>query len=46
MSTCFCGGKQILDAVIAPNEMVDELVARKEGNLCKLDVKKVYDHVC
>lgn len=41
----FLGGRQILDAALIVNKVVDELIFRKrEGVLCKLDVKKAYDH--
>jgi len=38
--------KQILDVVMTANEAVDDLMVRgKDGLLCKLDMKKAYDHV-
>ena len=37
-------GKQILDASLIANEVIDSMVMRKEkGILCKLDVEKAYD---
>lgn len=42
----FVEGRQILDAVMAANEVVDDLlVGKKAGLICKLDMKKAYDHV-
>lgn len=42
----FVEGRQILDAVLLANEMVNDLVAcKKEGIMCKLDIEKAYDHV-
>lgn len=41
----FVEGRQILNTVMATNEIVDDLVTnRKEGIICKLDMKKAYDH--
>lgn len=43
----FVEGRQIFDAVVMANEVVDELVGQKrEGVLCKLDMEKACDHVC
>lgn len=40
------GGRQILDAVMTANEVVDDLISgKKEEILCKLDMEKAYDHV-
>lgn len=42
----FVEGRQILDAVMVTNEVVDALVGgKREGLLCKVDIEKVYDHV-
>lgn len=42
----FVGGRQILDAELIDNEVVDKLVNSKmEGKLCNLDMKKAYDRV-
>lgn len=42
----FVEGRQIIDAAMAANKAVDDLMARsKDGLLCKLDMKKTYDHV-
>ena len=42
----FVGGRQILDAVLVANELID---SRKRnvgaGLVCKLDIEKTYDHV-
>lgn len=43
----FVNGRQILDAAMVANEVVDNLVDNKrEGLLCKLDMEKMYNHVC
>lgn len=40
------GGRQILDAALIANEVIDELVhVKREGVLCKLHMEKTYDHV-
>ena len=42
----FIEGRQILDAVLMANEVVDSILRRKEkGILCKLDIEKAYDHI-
>ena len=42
----FMEGRQILDTTLIANETVDSLLRRKEsGLLCKLDIKKAYDHI-
>lgn len=40
------GGRQIFDAALIANEVVDELIyIRREGVPCKLDIEKTNDHV-
>ena len=42
----FVKGRQILDAVLIANEVVDSILRRKEnGIMCKLDIEKTYDHI-
>lgn len=42
----FIKGRQITNAFMIANEIVDELLGNKrEGVLCKLDVEKAFDHV-
>ena len=42
----FMKGRQILNAVLIANEVVDSsLKDNVEGVLCKLDIEKAYDHV-
>ena len=42
----FVEGRQILDAVLIANEVVDSALRKKEnGLLCKLDIEKAYDHI-
>lgn len=43
----FVEDRQILEALVAANEVADDLIARKRiGLFCKLDMEKTYDHVC
>ena len=42
----FIEGRQILDAVLMANEVVDSILRRKEkGILYKLDIEKAYEHI-
>ena len=42
----FVAGRQILDAALIANEVVDSVLRRKEkGILCKLDIEKAYDYI-
>ena len=37
-------GRQILDASLIANEIIDSMTKKKEkGMLCKLDIEKTYD---
>ena len=42
----FVKGRQILDASLIANEIIDSTTKKKEtGMLCKLDIEKAYDHI-
>ena len=42
----FVNGRQILDAMLVENEVVDSFIrSNKNVVLCKLDLEKAYDHV-
>ena len=42
----FMMGKQILDASLIANEVIDSWQKRKEkGLICKLDIEKAYDNI-
>ena len=42
----FVEGRQILDAVLIANEIVDSTLRRKEcGLVCKLDIEKAFDNI-
>ena len=44
--SAFVEGRQILDAVLIANEVVDSILRRKESGLvCKLDIEKAYDNI-
>ena len=42
----FVEGKQIMDASLMANEVIDTMLKMKEnGVLCKLDIEKAYDQI-
>ena len=42
----FVGGRQILDASLVANEVIDSILRKKKrGLLCKLDIEKAYDQI-
>lgn len=42
----FVERKQILDASLVANEVIDSILGGQErGVLCKLDIEKAYDHI-
>ena len=42
----FVEGRQILDVALRVNEAIDSMLKRNEsGELCKLDIEKVYEHI-
>ena len=42
----FVEGRQIMDASLLVNEVIDTMLKRKErGVLCKLDIEKAYDKI-
>ena len=42
----FVEGRQIMDASLMANEVIDTILKRKEkGVLCKLDIKKAYNQI-
>ena len=46
VQSAFVEGRQILDAVLIANEVVDTIIRRKESDIvCKLDIEKAYDHL-
>lgn len=46
MSRTLLSGKNVLDAVLVANEVVDEARKKNDGRLVfKIDFEKAYDHV-
>lgn len=44
--SAFIEGKQIMDSVLITNECIeDRWLSQKNWVICKLDLKKAYDHV-
>ena len=42
----FIEGREILDATLIANEVVNSMRRRNDGKLvCKLDIEKAYDHL-
>ena len=42
----FVGGRQIMDAYLIANEVIDSMLKKKENELlCKLDIEKAYDRI-
>jgi len=42
----FVGGRQILDAELLANELIDSRIkSRNDGVVCELDIGKAYDHM-
>ena len=46
LQNAFVEGRQILDVVLIANKAIDMMLrSNRSGVLCKLDIKKAYDHV-
>lgn len=41
----FVEGRQILDASLIVNEIIDYIKKKESGILCKLDIEKAYYHI-
>ena len=39
----FVEGRQILNASLIANKIIDSILKKENGILCKLDIKKAYD---